>query len=96
MVSPGRGGPTARVGELTVRGFRPGTDRARARAFVGERIAARYGQIPSARACYGSLSAMAAVRRDASIVVVHPDKAGTQRTGTGRPLIGQMAGEAAR
>jgi hypothetical protein len=62
------------VGGLTVRGFRPGTDRARARAFVGKRFAARrgYGQIPSARTCYGNFSAMVAVRRDTSIVVTHP------------------------
>lgn len=57
-------------------------DRARAktRAFVWAQIAARHGQIPSARTCYGDLGKTIVVRLDASIVVAHSDKIGARGT----------------
>lgn len=57
--------------------------RAKTRAFVWGRIAARHGQIPAARTCYGDLGRTVVIRLDASIVIAHSDKTGAKGTWKG-------------
>jgi hypothetical protein len=80
------------LGEIDHRGLSAiAVVRDRVRARVWELIAARHGQIPPSRTCYGDLGEVIVIRIDASLVGSHSDKelaAGNFKGGYGfHPLL---------